>query len=86
MIEDEIFTIIKNACAIDEEITLESEIYLLSIDSLAFINVLVEIEKKFMIEFEFDELNIEELKTVKLLIKKVKEKLDEKHYNRDKAI
>lgn len=56
--------LIKEACALNEEVTYETELEFISLDSLTFVGVLVEMEKLFDIEFELDELNIANWKTV----------------------
>ena len=43
--KDRVIEIIKNACAIDEAVTLESELKLLSLDSLTFVGIVVQIEE-----------------------------------------
>ena len=71
--EHEVCRIIKEACALEEEVSLESVLSLLSLDSLSFINVLVEIEETFEIEFDIEELGIFNWKTVGDIVKVVEE-------------
>lgn len=59
-----LINLIKNACAVEEEVTFESELETLSIDSLTFVGLLVEIETTFNIEFNLDELDIKYWKNV----------------------
>ena len=51
---------------------------LLSLDSLTFVNIVIEIEDMYGIEFEIDELGIFDWKTVGDIIDSVEEKLNEK--------
>lgn len=75
--KDKVIEIIKNACAIDEEVTPESELKLLSLDSLSFVGAIVEIESCFGIECD-DGLIMNEYLTVNDLINYVGRKIDEK--------
>lgn len=75
--KDKVIGIIKNACAIDEEVTPESELKLLSLDSLSFVGAIVEIESYFGIECD-DGLIMNEYLTVNDLINYVGRKIDEK--------
>ncbi len=72
--ENKIIEIIQNACALDEEITLDSELKLLSIDSLSFVGAIVEMEETFGIEFDIDELDVFDWKTVGDIVQAIKEK------------
>ena len=56
--------LIKNACALEEEVYLESELISLSIDSLTFVGLLVEIEKTFNVTFDIELLDVKKWKTV----------------------
>lgn len=76
--KDRVVEIIRNACAIDEEVTLDSELKLLSLDSLTFVRVVVELEKEFGVEFELDELDVFDWKTVGDILNRVEEKVNEK--------
>ena len=76
--KDKVIEIIKNACAIDEEVTLGSELKLLSLDSLAFVSIVVELEEEFGIEFELDELSVFDWKTVGDIANSVEEKVNAK--------
>ena len=76
--KNKIIEIIQNACALEEEITLESELKLLSLDSLSFVNVVVELEETFEVEFELDELEVFDWKTVGDIVKAVEEKINAK--------
>lgn len=76
--KEKIIEIIRNACAIDEEVAPDSELKLLSLDSLTFVNIVIEIEDMYEIEFEIDELGIFDWKTVGDIIDSVEEKLNEK--------
>lgn len=76
--KDRVVEIIRNACAIDEEVTLDSELKLLSLDSLTFVGIVVELEEEFGIEFELDELGVFDWKTVGDITNSVEEKVNEK--------
>jgi len=76
--KDRVVEIIRNACAIDEEVTLDSELKLLSLDSLTFVSIVVELEEEFGIEFELDELGVFDWKTVGDITNSVEEKVNEK--------
>lgn len=76
--KDKVIEIIKNACAIDEKVTSESELKLLSLDSLSFVGIVVKLEEEFEVEFNLDELGIFDWKTVGDVIKGVEDKLNEK--------
>lgn len=62
--EDKIIDIIKSECALDEEITIDTKISDLSLDSLSFISIIVEIEDTFNIEFDIDTLDTKTWNTV----------------------
>ena len=62
--QDKIIDIIKSECALDEEITIDTKISDLSLDSLSFISIIVEIEDTFNIEFDIDTLDIKTWNTV----------------------
>ena len=72
--EYEVCRIIKESCALEEVVSLESELKLLSLDSLSFINILVEIEEIFEIEFDIEELGIFNWETVGYIVKVVEER------------
>ena len=75
--KNRIMSIIRNACAIEEEVTIDSELKLLSIDSLTFVSIVVELEDEFGVEFEIDELDVFNWKTVKDIVDSVEDKLNE---------
>lgn len=75
---NEILEIIKKNCAIDEEVTVESKLNLLSLDSLTFVTILVEIEELYNIEFDIEKLDIKSWNTVVDLIKEVEKMCNEK--------
>ncbi len=76
--KDKIIKVIQKACAIKEDVTPESELKLLSLDSLSFVGAIVEIEEIFSVEFEIDELSVSDWKTVEDIIKGVEKKINEK--------
>lgn len=78
---ERIVQIIKSACAFEEAVTIKSELKLLSLDSLSFVGVIVEMEDEFGIEFDIDEIDISEWKTVGDVVKAVEEKIYAKKNN-----
>lgn len=73
--EDKVLQIIKETCALKEEsIINETELKDISLDSLSFISLIVNLEQEFNIEFEDEELNLYDYKTVKDILELVKEK------------
>ena len=77
--KEKIIEIIRNACALEEnDITLETKLQDLSLDSLSFIEAIVKIEQKFNIEFEIDQADLVYWNTVGDIILKVKELYCEK--------
>ena len=71
---EEIIEIVRSYCALEEDIGPESELKLLSLDSLSFVAVLVKLEEIFDIEFEIEELTLERWETLEDLIKAVERK------------
>ena len=63
--KEKLIEIIKKHCAIEEEITEDSRLASMSIDSLSFIGILVDLENEFNIEFGFEELTIGQWETVR---------------------
>ena len=76
--KEKIIKVIQKACSIKEDVTPESELKLLSLDSLSFVGAIVEIEEIFSVEFEIDELSVSDWKTVEDIIKGVEKKINEK--------
>lgn len=76
--KDKVVEIVQKACAIDEVVTLDSELSLLSLDSLTFVNVVIEIEEEFDIEFELDELSMLAWEKVGDIVNRLEEKINEK--------
>lgn len=74
--KEKIIEIIKNNCALEERITAETLLKELSLDSLSFVSVIAELEDAFGIEFELEELNMEEWESAEDLIKAVEEKIN----------
>jgi acyl carrier protein len=62
--QGKIIDIIKSNCALDEDITIDTYISDLSLDSLSFISIIVEIESLFNIEFDIETLDIKTWNTV----------------------
>ena len=61
---DKIISIIKGECALKEDITIDTQISDLSLDSLSFISIIVEIENLYNIEFDIETLDIKTWNTV----------------------
>ena len=72
----EIIEIVKKYCALDEEVTLSSELKNLSLDSITFVEIIVDIEDLFGIEFDVDELSMANWQTVKDIVNSVEEKIN----------
>ena len=66
--KERIIEIIKNACALDEDVNVNSKLNELSLDSLSFISVIAELEAACGVTFEPEELNISAWETVGDLI------------------
>ena len=61
---NKIISIIKEFCALKEDITIDTQISDLSLDSLSFISIIVEIENLYNIEFDIETLDIKTWNTV----------------------
>ena len=70
---DTIIKLIKNKVSLDENVNLNTKLTDLSLDSLSFIELLLEIEEMYKIEFNDSSLYIDNYKTVNDLINKIKE-------------
>lgn len=70
---DNIIKLIKNKVLLDENVNLNTKLTDLSLDSLSFIELLLEIEEMYKIEFNDSSLYIDNYKTVNDLINKIKE-------------
>ncbi len=77
--KDKVMRILQDACALTEEIAEESELKMLSLDSLSFVGAVVEMEKEFGIEFEPDELMMSGWITAGDVIRAVEEKCAKRH-------
>ena len=73
--KEKIISIIQAACALEEEINVESELSVLSLDSISFVEIIVKLEEIFGVEFEIDELGIFNWGTVGDIIESVKKKV-----------
>ena len=74
--KETIIEIIKNQCALEENVTPESLLKELSLDSLSFVSVILELEDTFKVEFDLEELNIEEWERAEDIIRAVEEKVN----------
>ena len=70
--ETKIINIVQNECVMGEIITSKTVISDLSLDSLSFISIIVELEKTFNIEFDIETLDIKTWNTVGDIIEYVK--------------
>lgn len=73
---DTIIKIFEAACALSETVTEKSELKLLSLDSLSFIEALVQIEDTFGVTFDTDELYITDRQTVGNIIEITEKKIN----------
>lgn len=67
---------LRECCALDEKIDETTELKILSLDSLSFIEFLVRMEEEFGVEFEPEELDLKHWVRVDDIYKSVKEKLN----------
>lgn len=74
---ERIIEIIRDACALKEDnITFETNLGDISLDSLTFIEVIVRIEQEFGIEFDDEDLNIDDWGTIGDVIHYVEGKIN----------
>ena len=74
---ERIIEIIRDACALKEDnITFETNLGDISLDSLTFIEVIVRIEQEFGIEFDDEDLNIDDCGTIGDVIHYVEGKIN----------
>jgi acyl carrier protein len=67
--KEKIIEIIRECCALTEDnITPDTELKDLSLDSLSFVEFIVKLESEFNIEFEDEQLNIRDYATVRDII------------------
>lgn len=66
--KERIIQLLRDTCALPEEIGEDTLLQTLSLDSLSFIEFLVNVENEFGIEFEPEDLMLENWKTVGELI------------------
>ena len=76
--KNKVIELIKDNLALDEEVDIDTPLKSLSLDSLSFINLIIEIEETYDIDFSFDELDIKKWNNVNDFIQTIKEKLNEK--------
>lgn len=81
--KEKIIELFHNACALEQEVNEQSTLSMLSLDSLTFVSIIVALENEFHIEFDIENLNIKNWKTVHNIIETVEEMCSEKeHYFR----
>lgn len=74
---ERIIEIIRDACALKEDnITFETNLGDISLDSLTFIEVIVRIEQEFGFEFDDEDLNIDDWGTIGDVIHYVEGKIN----------
>ena len=74
---ERIIEIIRDACALKEDnITFETNLGDISLDSLTFIEVIVRIEQEFGVEFDDEDLNIDDWGTIGDVIHYVEGKIN----------
>lgn len=76
--KNKVIELIKDNLALDEEVDIDTPLKSLSLDSLSFINLIIQIEETYDIDFSFDELDIKKWNIVNDFIQTIKEKLNEK--------
>ena len=77
--KEKIIEIIRNACALEEmKITPQTKLQDISLDSLSFVEAIVNIEQEFDIEFEIDQAELAYWETVGDIILKAEELYREK--------
>ena len=77
--KEKIIEIIKNFCALNEEYLSETtRLKSISLDSLSFIDAMVQIEETFGIEFDVEQIDISSWNTIDGIIKETDKKINEK--------
>lgn len=69
--KERVIQLLRDACALPEEIGEDTQLQSLSLDSLSFIEFLVNVENEFGIEFEPEDLVRERWNTVGEFIKEI---------------
>lgn len=77
--KEKIIEIIRNACALEENVTEETVLQDISLDSLSFVEAIVKIENEFNIEFDFQQVDLSNWNTVCDIIKIVRKLRNEKN-------
>lgn len=77
--KEKIIEIIRNACALEENVTEETVLQDISLDSLSFVEAIVKIENEFDIEFDFQQVDLSNWNTVCDIIKIVRKLRNEKN-------
>lgn len=75
---DTILNIIKNSCALSDEVIQDTNFIDLSLDSLSFICIIIDLEEEFNIEFDIEKLDIRKWIKVSDLINSVEVMISEK--------
>lgn len=76
--KERILETVREGCALVEEVTEASYLSELSLDSLAFVEIIVKLENDLAVEFELDELSLDAWETVGDIIACVEEKMNGK--------
>lgn len=74
---EKIIEIIREACALEEELFEDTKFNEISLDSLSFIEVIVKTEQEFKIEFEAEQINMMYWETIGDYISYVGKKVNE---------
>lgn len=74
---EKIIEIIREACALEEELFEDTKFNEISLDSLSFIEVIVKTEQEFKIEFEVEQINMMYWETIGDYISYVGKKVNE---------
>ena len=70
---EEVFALLAQSCALEEDIKPDSELKELSLDSLSFVEFIVRAEEAFGIEFDDEDLDVGRWKTVGACAEKIEE-------------
>ena len=76
--KEKIIEIIQEACALDDVVSVDTKLQDISMDSLSFVEAIVNIEQEFDIEFEIDQAELAYWETVGDIILKAEELYREK--------
>ena len=75
--KERILETVREGCALAEEVTEASRLRELSLDSLAFVEIIVKLEEDFAVEFDLEELSLDAWETVGDIMMNVEEKMND---------